>query len=84
MFKGLLNRTEVIGEYVGELKITYIRQILEVVNYQNLISIYDKEVVLEKVLIIGSEIKVVYQDPVRIKIIGNIDTVSLRGQKNGI
>ena len=78
MFKGLLNRAEVLQEYVGEMKITYLKQVLEVVNYQNLISIYDKEVLLEKLTIKGSELKVIYQDPVRIKVKGNILTVSRR------
>lgn len=79
MFKGLLNKTEVLGEYVGELKLTYLKQVLEIVNYQNLISIYDKEVVLQKIIVNGNELKVIYQDPVRIKVKGKIKTVSLRG-----
>ena len=79
MFKGLLNKTEVLSEYVGELKITYLKQVLEIVNYHNLISIYDKEVVLEKIIVNGNELKVIYQDPVRIKVKGNIKTVSFRG-----
>ena len=79
MFKGLLNKAEVLQEYVGELKITYLKQVLEVVNYQNLISIYDKEVVLEKLLVKGNDLKVIYQDPVRIKVKGKILTVSRRG-----
>lgn len=80
MFKKILKRQDGFPEYVGEVKITYLMQVLEVVNYHKLLNIYDKEVILEKILISGENLKVVYQDPVTIKIKGKIKTISMRNE----
>lgn len=83
MFKGLLKRNEVLQEFVGEIKIIYQAQVLEIINYRKLFSIYEKEVILDGITIKGNEMKVIYQDPVKIKIRGNIESV-IKGEKNGI
>ena len=70
MFKGLLKKNEVLQEFVGELKCKYQAEILEVINYHKLYSIYEKEVILSKINIKGEGLKVIYQDPVKIIIKG--------------
>lgn len=83
MLKRLLKRSSILQEYVGELKVTYQLNELDVINYQRIISIYDQEVVLQNILVKGSELKVIYQDPVKVKIKGKINSVIER-EENGI
>lgn len=83
MFKGLLKRQTILQEFVGELKIIYQKGLLEVINYQKLFSIYEKEVVLTKIIIKGENLKVIYQDPVTIKVKGNIISI-IKGEEHGL
>ncbi len=76
MFKGILKKNEVLQEFVGEMKFIYQGQVLEVINYHKLFSIYEKEVILEELKIKGEGLKVIYQDPVRIKLKGNIESIN--------
>ena len=78
MFKKLIGKSEILQEYVGELKITYQSECLTVINYKNIYSIDDKEVLLEEVKVEGTGLKVIYQDKVKITIKGNIINVSKR------
>lgn len=75
MLKTILKKSTILQEYVGELKITYQNDFLEVMNYKKIISIYEKEVVLEKIIIEGDNLKIFYQDPVTIKVKGKITSV---------
>ena len=83
MLKKIFRQNSILQEYVGELKITYQTDVLEVVNYLELISIYEREVILSKICVLGSNLKVVYQDPVKVKIKGKITSVTERIE-NGI
>ena len=47
-----------------------------VINYEQIHSIHSKEVILNKINIIGEELKVIYQDPTKIKVKGKIYTVT--------
>ena len=78
MLEKIFKRNRLLQEYVGELKIVYQSDIVEVINYTELISIYDKEVILSEIIILGSELKVIYQDPVTVKVKGKITSVTER------
>lgn len=78
MLRKIFKHNSDLQEYVGELKIIYQSDIVEVINYLELISIYDKEVILSKINILGSELKVIYQDPVKVKIKGKITSITER------
>ncbi len=78
MLKKIFKHNRELQEYVGELKIIYQKDIVEVVNYIELISIYAKEVILSKVVILGDGLKVIYQDPVKVIIKGKIINVTER------
>ena len=83
MFKGIIKKNVVLQEYIGELKFIYLKETLEVINYHKLLSIYEKEVLLEDLKIVGENLKVIYQDPVKIIIKGKISNI-LKGEKHGI
>ena len=78
MLEKIFKRNRLLQEYVGELKIVYQSDIVEVINYTELISIYDKEVILSEIIILGSELKVIYQDPVTVKVKGKITSITER------
>ncbi len=83
MLKRLFKCNRILQEYVGELKIIYQYDIVEVVNYIELVSIYDKEVILSNITVLGNNLRVIYQDPVKVKIKGKITSVAER-TGNGI
>jgi hypothetical protein len=76
MLGKILRKTNVPKEYLGDLKITYINNVMVVTNYCELISINSVLVDLKGLVIKGEKLKVIYQDPVRIKIDGKISEVS--------
>lgn len=76
MLGKILRKTNVPKEYLGDLKITYINNVMVVTNYGELISINSVLVDLKGLVIKGEKLKVIYQDPVRIKIDGKISEVS--------
>jgi hypothetical protein len=76
MLGKILRKTNVPNEYLGDLKITYINNVMVVTNYGELISINSVLVDLKGLVIKGEKLKVIYQDPVRIKIDGKISEVS--------
>ena len=76
MLKKLFRKNEMVAEYFNELKIIYQQDTLMVINYERVISIHSKEVILNKLTIIGENLKVVYQDPIKIKVKGKIITVN--------
>ena len=78
MLRKIFKNNRDLQEYVGELKIIYQNDIVEVINYKELISIYDKEVILNKLSVLGSQLKVIYQDPVKVKIKGKIISIMER------
>ena len=83
MLEKFFKRNRLLQEYVGELKIIYQSDFVEVLNYSELISIYEKEVILSNIAILGNELKVIYQDPVKVKIKGKITSITER-TGNGI
>ena len=78
MFKKIIGKSEVLQEYVGELKVTYQANCLTIINYNKLFSIDEKEVLLEELKVEGQELKVIYQDKVKITIKGKISNVTKR------
>ena len=76
MLNKIVRGIEGIEEYGNELKVIYKKDELEVINYQKIISINDNKVILLSLVIEGVEFKVVYQDPIKIKIKGKITNVS--------
>ena len=83
MLRKLFKRNKLLQEYVGELKVIYQAEIVEVFNFQELISIYEKEVMLSNITVLGNDLKVIYQDPIKVKIKGKIKSITER-TKNGI
>lgn len=75
MLGKILKKTNVPKEYLGDLKITYVNELIVVSNYKELISINSELVDLSGLNIKGKELRVIYQDPVRIKVIGKISEV---------
>ena len=78
MFKKIIGKSEVLQEYVGELKVTYQANCLTIINYNKLFSIDEKEVLFEELKVEGKELKVIYQDKVKITIKGKISNVTKR------
>ena len=75
MLLKLFRKNETIAPYFNELKVIYQQDTILVINYDKILSIYSKEVILSKLKVTGEELKVIYQDPVKIKIKGKIFTV---------
>ena len=80
MLEKIFKRQEILQEYVGELKITYQNSMLSIMNYQNIYSIDNNEVILEELKVIGEELRIIYQDKVKITIKGNISNVIKKGK----
>ena len=79
MLGKIFKKQEMLQEYVGELKITYQNYMLTVMNYKNIYSIDKNEVILEEINVIGEELRITYQDKVKITIKGNISNVIKKG-----
>lgn len=77
MFKKLFKRNEVLGEYFNGLKLIYQEDTLLIINYERIDSINSSEVILSKINVVGKDLKVIYQDPIKIKIKGKITTITL-------
>lgn len=71
----ILKKTKIEKEYLGIRKIVYEDGVVTVINYNDLISINSNLIDLKDLVIKGEELKVIYQDPVRIKLKGNIKEV---------
>lgn len=72
----MLKKTKIDKEYIGLRKIIYEDNLITIINYKDLISINSSLIDLCNLIIKGEGMKVIYQDPVRIKIIGNISEVT--------
>ena len=79
MLKKIFGKSEILQEYIGELKIVYQCDSLTISNYKKIYSIDKSEVILEEIKVVGNELKVVYQDKVKITIKGKITNVIKRG-----
>ena len=77
MLKKLFKRNEVLGEYFNGLKLIYQEDTLLIINYERIDSINSSEVILSKINVVGKDLKVIYQDPIKIKIKGKITTITL-------
>jgi len=75
MLDKLFNKTNVAKEYLGKFKIIYEENAITVYNYLDLLKINDLECDLSSVLIKGEKLRVIYQDPITIKLTGNIKEV---------
>ena len=76
MLNKLFRKNETLGEYFNGLKLIYQENILLVINYDRIDSICNKEVILANIKVVGEDLKVIYQDPIKIKIKGKINTVT--------
>ena len=79
MLRKIFSKSEILQEYIGELKIVYQSDSLTISNYKKIYSIDKSEVILEEIKVVGNELKVVYQDKVKITIKGKITNVIKRG-----
>ena len=75
MLKGILKKTKIDSEYIGLLKVIYETDLIIIINYKRTFNINSSLIDLNELLIKGEGLKVIYQDPVRIKIRGKIDEV---------
>lgn len=73
----------VLKPLFNETKIFYENNNLEITLYNKIYEINEKEIILEKITIIGNQLKVIYIDKYLIRIHGNIDIVK-RGNYNEI
>lgn len=75
MIKKVLKRTNIEKEYLGIMKIVYEDGVITISNYNDLISISDKLIEIKDLIIKGEKLRVIYQDPIQIKIKGKINEV---------
>lgn len=75
MIKKILKKTSTLKEYLGIRKIIYEDDVITILNYYDLVSIKKDLIVIKDLLIKGEELRVIYQDPVKIKIKGKIAEV---------
>ena len=71
----MLKKTKIDKEYIGLRKIIYEDNLITIINYGDLITINNSIIDLKDLIIKGDGLKVLYQDPVRIRIKGNISEV---------
>ena len=76
MLKKILGKTKIDKEYIGFIKIIYETDLIVVINYQSVININSTIIDLMDLVIKGVGLKVIYQDPSRIKISGKISEVT--------
>lgn len=72
MIKKILKKTSTLKEYLGIRKIIYEDDVITILNYYDLVSIKKDLITIKDLLIKGEELRVIYQDPVKIKIKGKI------------
>ena len=75
MIKKVLKRTSIEKEYIGIRKIVYEDGVITISNYKDLISISDNLIDIKDLIIKGEKLRVIYQDPIQIKIKGKINEV---------
>jgi hypothetical protein len=76
MLKKILGKTKIDKEYIGFIKIIYETDLIVVINYQSVININSTIIDLMDLVIKGVGLRVIYQDPSRIKISGKISEVT--------
>lgn len=81
MIKKIFKKNPILNEYYGEGKFIYHLGKIEVFNYNNIISIDNEKVILSGLTIGGINLKVIYQDPVKITIKGDIDSIMMSREK---
>jgi hypothetical protein len=75
VIRKILKKTSTLKEYLGIRKIIYEDDVITILNYYDLVSIKKDLIVIKDLLIKGEELRVIYQDPVKIKIKGKIAEV---------
>jgi hypothetical protein len=76
VIKKILKKTSTLKEYLGIRKIIYEDDVITILNYYDLVSIKKDLITIKDLLIKGEELRVIYQDPVKIKIKGKIAEVT--------
>lgn len=84
MIRKLIKRVDDLKEFYGYLKYIYQNDTLEVINFNKIISIDNQIVILQDLTIEGSNLKIIYQDPVKIIIKGDITKLVMKNGENGI
>lgn len=78
VLRKIFGKSEILQEYIGELKIVYQNDSLTISNFNKIYSIDKSEVILEEIIVLGEELRVVYQDKIKIIIKGTITNVTKR------
>ena len=78
VLRKIFGKSEILQEYIGELKIVYQNDSLTISNFNKIYSIDKSEVILEEIIVVGEELRVVYQDKIKIIIKGTITNVTKR------
>ena len=79
VLRKIFGKSEILQEYIGELKIVFQNDSLTISNFNKIYSIDKSEVILEEIIVLGEELRVVYQD--KIKIIGTPRLINKRRYK---
>ena len=80
MFKRLLAVTDIPKEVLGDVCIYWTTQQLEIYNYAQVIKLDKQEIIFKALKINGSELKIIYQDPVLVRITGKINQI-IKGEE---
>ena len=78
VLRKIFGKSEILQEYIGELKIVFQNDSLTISNFNTIYSIDKSEVILEEIIVLGEELRVVYQDKIKIIIKGTITNVTKR------
>ena len=78
VLRKIFGKSEILQEYIGELKIVFQNDSLTISNFNKIYSIDKSEVILEEIIVLGEELRVVYQDKIKIIIKGTITNVTKR------
>ena len=80
LIKKLIKKVDDFSIYGQALKIEYLNDKLNIINYGKLLSIDEKEVAFDGVRVLGNNLRVIYQDPINITIKGTIENVSRKNK----
>ena len=78
VLRKIFGKSEILQEYIGELKIVFQNDSLTISNFNKIYSIDKSEVILEEIIVLGEKLRVVYQDKIKIIIKGTITNVTKR------
>lgn len=80
IYLNLIKHNEVLSPLLNKTKIFYEENILEITHYSKILIINNTEISLRNIIVLGTDLKVIYIDKYLIRISGNIEVVK-RGIK---